>query len=256
MRRAWRVVGGLAVVVALVGGTYTAVNLLAHDEITRTSTVDAAGLRAVAVDSDNGRVDVVGTDADEVRVVADISSGLRRTRSDVLVRDGTLLVRGDCPRGWTIRCRVDYRLEVPRRLGVQVDNGNGRLALEGVDGDVTVDNSNGRVEVARLRGALRVRTSNGSVTATALASADVSAESQNGRVHLAFDAAPRVVQAVTQNGGVEVVVPQDEVGYRVDVDTANGATDTSVRTDPASERSIVAETRNGSVVVRYPATSG
>ena len=50
-----------------------------------------------------------------------------------------------------------------------------------------------------------------------------------------------------------MVVPDTPDTYRVEVDTDNGSTDVGVRTDPDSDRSIRAETNNGSVSVHYPA---
>jgi DUF4097 and DUF4098 domain-containing protein YvlB len=80
----------------------------------------------------------------------------------------------------------------------------------------------------------------------------VAADSDNGRVSLAFASAPTTVTATSDNGRVEVVVPDTADTYRVDAQTDTGSTDVGVRTDPTSDRSITAETDNGSVSVRYP----
>ncbi len=51
----------------------------------------------------------------------------------------------------------------------------------------------------------------------------MTADTDNGRVQLEFAAAPTTVVATTNNGWVEVVVPDDGTAYRVDVQTDNGS---------------------------------
>jgi DUF4097 and DUF4098 domain-containing protein YvlB len=60
------------------------------------------------------------------------------------------------------------------------------------------------------------------------------------------------VYARTQNGSIEVVVPDTDVLYRVEMDTSHGGTDNLVRTDPNSDRTIDLSTSNGSITVRPP----
>lgn len=255
MRRAWTIVGSAVTVVALVWMTLTAVSLLAREEEQVTATFDAAGLTGVRVRTDSGSIEVVATEeaaeAGEVRLVAELRHGLRRTSHRTEIRDGVLHVSADCPflNQW---CRASYRLEVPAHLAVEASAEDGRLVVTDVAGPVDVDGANGSVELTRLGGDVRASTDNGRVVGTGLASPAVDADSDNGRVSLTFAEPPQVVQATTSNGSVEVVVPDDATTYLVDIDTGNGSTDIGVRTDPASDRRIYARTHNGDVRVRYP----
>ena len=56
--------------------------------------------------------------------------------------------------------------------------------------------------------------------------------------------------ATSDNGRVEVVVPDDGTAYRVDLRSDNGSETIEVPTDPASTRSITVRTDNGSVTAR------
>ncbi len=78
----------------------------------------------------------------------------------------------------------------------------------------------------------------------------MTADSDNGSVSLEFTEAPTTVMATTDNGSVEVVVPNDGAAYRVDVQSDNGRETDEVLEDPASPRSITIRTDNGSATAR------
>ena len=122
--------------------------------------------------------------------------------------------------------------------------------MTGTTAAVDVNADNGSVELASVSGPLDVSTDNGRVEGVDLGSSTVTADSDNGRVALEFSVAPMTVVATTENGSVEVVVPDDGTAYRLSLDTDNGSTNPDVPTDPASDRSITLRTDNGSVTAR------
>ena len=101
-----------------------------------------------------------------------------------------------------------------------------------------------------LGGPIIATTDNGRIEATSLRAPTMRADSDNGRVTLEFAAAPMTVEATTDNGPVEVVVPNTGEAYRLSIDTDNGRREQSVRVDPASDRSLTLRTNNGSVTAR------
>ena len=250
MERAWLAIGSVVTVAALAWGSYSIIGLLAHEEVTERAAFDPAGIDRIDIGNDDGSIEIQADDVDEISLVAEISHGLRRTGHRAEVQGSTLVVRGSCPH-WTTWCEVDYRLVVPSDLDVVVDIDNGRLTLRDLEGDVEVRADNGPIDLERITGDVRARTSNGRVDAAGLRSDRATASSSNGGVTLAFAQPPTSVRASTSNGSVEVVVPDGPERYQVRADTDHGATDVDVRTDPASDRSIDAETSNGSVTVRY-----
>lgn len=254
MQRLWIILGSLLTVPVVGLASLNVVSLLAHEEETEIATFDADGLDLLDLDNSNGSVEIVGSDRDDVRLEAHISHDIRRTRHSAEVRGDTLEVRSHCPlfpvSTW---CSVDHRLAVPDDLTVRVSNGNGSVTVRDLESAVTVDTSNGRLDLAGIGGTLEAHSSNGSVEARSLTSDVVDARTSNGSVELAFVGTPTTVDTHTSNGSIEVVVPDDGDPYAVDVESRfTGSTDTSVRTDPTTERSIAASTSNGSVTVRYP----
>jgi hypothetical protein len=254
MGRLWMIVGSILTVGALAFGTYGIVNHVAHEEVTERESFSADGVTQLRLHNENGRVEVVGDDVDEISLVAEVSHGLRRTVTHADIDGDALVVDMDCPTGIPVWCSVDYRLVVPRDLEVDVRNENGRLTLRDLDGDVTAHGDNGSIELARLSGQVDVETEDGSVRAGGLTAAEVHGRSRHGSVRLTFAEAPTTVTARTSDGSVEVVVPDDDATYRVEAHVRGfgGDADAAVRTDPGSDRFITATTHHGSVTVRYP----
>lgn len=252
MPRLWFLAGSVVTVAAIGAATFGAVSVIAHEEDTSSATFDAADIEVVRVDNERGTVEVLGGDVDQITVSADVSHGLFRTDTSAHVEGSALVVDMDCPPGPPLWCEADYRITVPADVAVEIDSTNGRTLVRDVDGDVSVDGRNGRIELVRVSGDVRAETSNGRITARGMRSARLEARSRNGSVRVAFAEPPTAVTARTENGSVDVVVPDDEEAYRVEVESFVGGTDTAVRTDPGSARVIVALSRNGSVTVRYP----
>ena len=251
MSRAWIFLGSVLTVIALAVGTVGVVGVLAHDEVTERTELDAAGIDRLSLRNDRGSVVVEGADVDRISVVAEVDHGLRDTSTTVRVVGSTLEVRGSCPH-WSTWCEVEYRVVVPARMALDLRGTNGRLAVRDIHGSVQVEGRNGAIDLDRLGGSIRARTTNGRVEATALTADVVSVGSRNGAVHVGFDEPPSTVDATTRNGRVEVVVPETPDAYRVDLDTRHGDTEIGVRTDPTSSRTITASTSNGRARVRYP----
>lgn len=254
MRHVWVAVGSLLAVAALGWGTYSTVSLLAHEEQDARHAFPAEAVSGLEVRNDDGTVEVTGRDVDEVTVEVHVDHGLRRTSERAELRDGTLVLRGDCPTGPSVWCSVDYRIVVPRDLPVEVESANGRITLRDLDAEVVVAGSNGRIELARITGpTLDARTSNGPIEGRGLSPDTATLRTSNGPIEAAFAEPPRVVTATTSNGPVELVLPDDRTTYQVDVRAGHlGSTDVAVRTDPSSDRTLYARTSNGSVTVRYP----
>lgn len=248
--RWWWVIAGLMIVGTLLWGLVQMVVALAHEERVETETFDAAAVTALRVDSASGRVTITATETSEISVRAAISDGLRSTGESREVIDGELVLRTTCPVFGSDFCRTSYDIEVPRDLPITVRTANGRTEITGAAGPIDINGDHGNVVLDRVTGPLVASTDNGVIHGIGLAMATADVDSDNGRVTLEFAAAPTNVEATTDNGSVEVVVPDDGTAYRVDLRTGNGREDQQVRVDPASPRALTLSTSNGNVTVR------
>lgn len=253
---AWLVVGSVTAAAALVSGTFNIVDLLAHEMETRVSTFDAAGINSLDVDDEAGSITVQAADVDHITVRARIGHGLRRSSSSVRVDGDRLVVRGSCPAFGSQWCDVRYTIEVPADIDVVVRGDNNGIRVTGIDGRVELHSDNGSIRATDITGDIVMTADNGSIRGAELRSQSVRAQADNGRIELHLATAPQTVDASSDNGQIIVVLPEDDQAYAVDISTANGTTDNSLKTDPASDRHIVASSDNGSVTLRYPDDAG
>ena len=251
VRGLWKALAALMVIAAFVSGTYQIVTLLAHEERTVETSYPVEGIARIDVDNSAGSVRIVATEGDTIEVTARISDGLRSTGESQQIVGDTLELRGTCPNFGSDWCRVSYTISLPASLDVRVDADDGSVDVIGVSGDVDLDTDDGSIEMESLSGSIRATNDNGSIEGTGLRSPNVRADTDNGRVTLTFVAPPTSVVATSNNGSVEVVVPDDGTAYRLDMDTDNGSQNNELPlVDANADRSIVVRTDHGSVTAR------
>ncbi len=139
---------------------------------------------------------------------------------------------------------VTYDVQVPAEVIVQyVDTSNGKISLEGTQGDVTVKSSNGKIEIEHVKGNIDAKTSNGKIE---IADVDgfVNAQTSNGSVEIKEVTGVRGVK--TSNGGIEVEIPA--IGDKeVQIKTSNGAV--KVYLSPELNANIEIKTSNGKITI-------
>lgn len=253
VRRAWLVVASVAAVAMLAVGTMQVASVLAHEERTEVTELPAAGVRTVEIDNRVGSTAVVGVeDADTIVVRAQVSDSLRGTGHRVEEREGVVAVRATCPLFGGEWCSVDYTIEVPADVAVDVHGARRRVEISDVAGPVTVETAHAGIRLARIAGDVDARSRQGSIEALDLTAGRVRAEADQGSVALEFAVAPRDVWADTDQGSIEILVPDDEdVFYATDTDSDQGSVNDRVRFDPDSDRTIVAHADQGSVTLAY-----
>jgi hypothetical protein len=112
----------------------------------------------------------------------------------------------DGPRRYNNPASVEYSLTVPRQARLEsIDLINGKLDIEGVEGDVHASSINGGVTVSGLMGEAKLSTINGSLQATFAKLAD-----------------GKVLSLNSVNGTVTVVIPSD-ANAQVRANTVHGS---------------------------------
>ena len=265
-RLAWLVPGSVLAVLAVGYGTLGAVGLTAFERHTVRQVVTEPVL-GLDVDVD-GTTRVPGEVRADVLVESRLTQGLTTPDHRVEIVDGRLEVEGDCDAlsfGW---CQVDTTVRVPVGLdvtcgaaaphvvegvggGVDVASGGGGLTLTDLDGPVSASTGGGGVTATDLRGPLVLRTGGGGIDGRNLRSPTVTVRSGGGGIDLTFVADPTGVDVETGGGGIRIEVPDGDVAYAVDARTGGGTVDTSVRTDPSSDRTIRARSGGGDISIRY-----
>ena len=252
VRLAWLIPGAILAVAALGWGTYNVLSLLAHSERTTTDRFAAADVDSLDIRNEEGSITVNTGASDTIVVTAHIHDGWQATDVSSRIVDGRLVVRGGCPAFGSPWCNVSFTVDLPADRPMTINGSNGSVRVRGAAGIIDVDTDNGSIDLDDVSGTIRASTDNGRITGRRLTSAVADATTRNGRIELSFVDPPQSVSARTNNGRIELIVPDDEVLYRVDLRTQNGSTDNLVRTDPSSDRVIDLTTDNGAITVRPP----
>jgi hypothetical protein len=244
-RGIWMFVGLLAIVVGVILLIPAVTNL--GEE---TSTETFQGVTELVFDLENSPVSLIGGGTD-TEVEMSVTTGLFDEEVTVEQNGGTLRLEQRCPLfiGWG--CRAFFSVTLPSDVEVSGSTSNGTITAESLAEPISLTTSNGAINIVDLSGPAVFRTSNGDILATGLTSREVESSTSNGRVHLEFGAPPGSVRVSSSNGAIEVILPRDAPAYAVETSTSNGRVATDVRTDPVASDSIVAETSNGDITLRY-----
>jgi hypothetical protein len=227
-RVAWLAIGSLFAAALLAFGTFSVVDVLAHERSTEITTHD--GVNTVVIHSGDGTVQVSADAVAEVTASSRVSEGLRATGVSRSLDGDQLVLRSTCPNIGGTWCSVDWDVVVPRGT------------------DIVVRSDDDRAEATGEFGVVDLRSEHDGVTFDGVARSVV-AVSEHGNVTVRLVEAPDSVRALSEHGNVSVAVPDIDEGYRVDVRSNQGRTDIGVRTDPNAARTIDARSDHGNVSV-------
>jgi hypothetical protein len=264
----WLIVGVVLAVPAILSTALSIGAVIGRHSDTVTRQV-AAGPRLV-VRVNSGDVHVTGGDGRTIEITARRSWAYAEPHLSTSRNGDTVEVRVDC--GWSVSgwCTADLELRVPAATELVVDGDSGDLSAGGllrpvrlssdsgsvtardIIGDVTLDTDSGRVEANDVRGNLVLATDSGDVEVGRGAGDRVSAHTDSGSVRIDLVADAGTVDASTDSGRVDVRLPNTSgVAYLLKLSTDYGTVSGQVRTDPASSRSITADSDSGDVTVAY-----
>ena len=100
---------------------------------------------------------------------------------------------------------VHYRLNVPHKCILEIENTNGAIEVTEVNGDLTLETTNGKIWLRDAGGMVVANTTNGSVDA------ELSKIGSDGEMEF-----------TTTNGSVKLYLPRD-AGFELDAKTTNGS---------------------------------
>jgi hypothetical protein len=188
--------------------------------------VDGA-LTALIVQAEAGRVDIVtGTGA--VTVTETLRFTGDKPKTSHVTDAGTLRLTDQGCTSHIHGCGVDYRIQVPAAMSVNVDNTAGKVTVTGLAGDLTVKDTAGAVE------------------ATGLSSPHVSVHDSAGAITLTFIEPPTEVNVQDQAGAIKMQLPPT-VSYNIDAQTTAGKVKIGVPRDLSSSHRITAGDTAGSI---------
>jgi hypothetical protein len=208
----------------------------------------AAGASRATVAVPDARIELVPSGDGEVHV--EVTGWYSGTEPDFTVRteEDETEVRGGCRVIVLSRCSLTVAVALPATADVRIAGTNGNITASEMTGSLDIGTTNGALRVTDAIGVLNLRATNGSIQVLGAQSPEISAVTTNGQVELDFATAPTEVLARSTNGGITVRVPGGEP-YFLDIRTTNGALNRDFESDRFADRTITAETTNGSISV-------
>jgi hypothetical protein len=242
---------GIAISIALIlGGGWWALTGLIENSHTSNEQFPVHGTSLV-IDSRSTDVEIHSDDVSQITVTREITRNIFGSGPKDKYQDGRLeLGDAGCSFLW-FNCRSDYVVVVPRALKVTAESRSGDLQVSDLPGGAELKSSSGDIEVDRIGGELRLESSSGDLEGHDLTAGTVTTRSGSGDIELDFDSAPSAVQLKSSSGDVTVRLPSDDAAYKVATHTRSGDDSTMVKTDPASDRSVQADTSSGDITVEY-----
>ena len=212
------------------------------------------------LDNVNGHVNVTAWDQPRVRVHAfksvsradDPKRALDALKVSIEARDGGVTVHTDYPKGGSgigfldflagnwVDAKVEYEINVPRSMSLNVETTNGAIEVTGVSGMLKAETTNGHVRLDPCAGSINASTTNGRITAELLS---VERNHTN--------------RLSTTNGRVELTVPST-LAADIDASTTNGSieSDLPVSTHTFGKHSLRGTINGGGAPLRISTTNG
>jgi hypothetical protein len=133
------------------------------------------------------------------------------------------------------------KILLPQACAAEVDTGNGDIDAAGLKGLVVLETSNGSIRADDVDGELRAESSNGAIVVRNV-SGDCRLDTSNGVIEI--DGATGNVDAGTSNGGIRVDVAPPRTG-QVTLNSSNGSIDATLPASLSAD--VVLDTSNGLV---------
>ena len=225
----WIIAGILTVVLVMFAGFAILGPMLKQTSVSEQA-LPATTSRLV-VDNAAGDVRIRAAEAgEEPRVNASTEWGLRRPDVSVDSSGGTTTLHGQCPTGIFTTCSTDWTIVVPADADVEIDEGAGRLTIEGIGGDLDIHAGVGDVRISETT------------------ASSISADLGVGSLWIESVEPPQQVDARVGVGGLSVQLP-DDVSYDVDASSGVGESRNDLGSDVLSDRTVSVESGVGSVSV-------
>ena len=223
-----------------------------REDFHSTHPLEAGG--RVSVESFNGPIEVAAWDQNSVEVNGTKHAGFREAldniKVDVDATPGAVRIRASHHDGF-LRGGVRFSIRVPRKAVLElVSSSNGRIDVDGVEGNARLRTSNGGIRVQRLKGDLQAETSNGPIETVEL-SGNANLRTSNGSVR--GDASGGSFEATTSNGRIEVRLTDSAANGPVRLRSSNGHIELSLDAKELPE--VRATTSNSSILLRLPGSA-
>ncbi|MEV6968776.1 DUF4097 family beta strand repeat-containing protein [Hamadaea sp. NPDC051192] len=254
--RRWQLFGGLATVfVVLVGAgiAWAVVGSTGLNRVVENARYDRPVSRIVFDDVESGDVTIR---AEGGNTGVRVQRTLHWTTQSPTIRenwDGDVLtISFDCPSwGFGSGCGVDYTLDVPPAVQVEIRVSSGDVELDGLTAPARVHTTSGDVRVRDMHaGTLTAEATSGDITLDDISIGTLKAETTSGDVRAVYATPPTSTDISVVSGDVTVTLPSDATAYEVHLESTSGDLHSDVQSTPGATAKLRLATTSGDVRVR------
>lgn len=270
----WLLIGGLATVLVVLGGAVVAWRVIGGAGLnneTQRQTYDQEISKIVFNNMTSNDILVRGRSSGTgVTVERRLHWNRAKPVTHEAWQGDTLTITVDCPGSPVFReCSVDYIVDLPATVSVDVDVSSGDIKLDGIhggahvstsSGDITLDGVTGGARLSSTSGDIRVRgldgdsldveATSGDLALDGLSVKTLKATATSGDIGAAFTTAPTTVDATSTSGDVTITMPRGEMAYKVRMETTSGDTKSDISSTESGPGSISVRATSGDVAIR------
>ncbi|MEU2625757.1 DUF4097 family beta strand repeat-containing protein [Kitasatospora sp. NPDC007106] len=252
-RKAWRAVAIIVLTLSVLAGAGMAWGVMAYRTTTRTF---LGPVTAVELNAEAAQVRVEAGGPDRVTVDQRADWALRPPAVEESLENGTLRITVRCgtivgpldaePFG----CGLLLDIRIPAGVPVHARATSGGFTARGLSGELRIETTSGAIRLDAVSGPVWAKASSGQITGETLTSTRVQAVLTSGQLLLMFARPPEEVTVTATSGQVDLELPADPAGYRIDHNTSSGAVDINpaLRSD-TSTRHLDIATSSGQISV-------
>ncbi|MFF4338309.1 DUF4097 family beta strand repeat-containing protein [Kitasatospora sp. NPDC001540] len=249
-RRAWRIIGALALACAvLVGAAVTGALLVRQETAQERTYFEPVG--QLDIDTGAARVVVRSGGTDRVVVSERIGWALWKPAVAERIDAGTMSLSVHCPEARIPQgCSVSLEIQVPPTTTVHARSGSGQTEIVGLSGSVSAETGSGQIQLSEVSGPIWARSGSGQIIGTGLSASRAQLSSSSGDVTLQYDRPPDEVSTRLASGNLVLQLPDDRNRYRIDLSLGGGsqAVDQSLQ-DVDSPRLLDVTAASGTVTI-------
>lgn len=220
-------------------------------------TVPAEGIRTLSLSQPRSEIKVAGGDTDQIVIKAvvqvwgdDEDEAQERLKSLKVTADnegGILRVKLEGP-PWTKkrRAQVDFELEVPKSLALELGTVSGEIEVAGVAGGARLNSASGEVSLEGCSGSMEISTASGDIELSKCAEASVRIQTASGDIEASDFSGELAAQSVS--GDLSLKLGQG----RVEVSTVSG----DLELEAESLESLRASTTSGDISIELRSSPG
>ncbi len=220
-------------------------------------TVPAEGVKALSLNQPRSGIKVAGGNSDQVVIKANLQvwgddedEARERLKSLKVAAEndnGTLRVKLDGP-PWTKkrRAQVDFDLEVPKNLFLELGTASGQIEVAGVSGGARLNSASGEVSLDGCSGAIEISTASGDIELTKCAEASVKIQTASGDIEATDLSGELAAQSVS--GDLSLKLDRG----RAEVSTVSG----DLELEAETLENLTASTTSGDISIEVRSAPG